>query len=146
MGRIFLSKEDFNKLKLKVQENVGNEIVFSSEDDLFNRKVIEKLNITILLLKVSGRKDFFKQRDAGFNEVMARVVFKKGILIGIDLDELILSKDKSRIFSRVKQNIELCKKFKIKMKFIGQKVSRDSKGLKSLGLVLGMPTWMTKCL
>jgi RNase P/RNase MRP subunit p30 len=75
---------------------------------------------------------------------MAREVAKKGIVIGIYLDELVLSLDKVRILARVKQNIELCKKFKIKMKFIGEQIKRDSRELKSLGLVLGMSTWMTK--
>lgn len=144
MERIFLFKEDFNRLKLKVKDNKDKEIVFSSEDDEFNRKVIEKLDVNVLLLKEESRRDYSKQRDSGFNQVMAREVAKKGIVIGIYLDELVLSKEKSRIIARVKQNIELCKKFKIPMKFIGEKIKRDSYELKSLGLVLGMSTWMTK--
>jgi RNase P/RNase MRP subunit p30 len=144
MERIFLFKEDFNRLKLKVKDNKDKEIVFSSEDAEFNRKVIEKLDVNVLLLKEESRRDYSKQRDSGFNQVMAREVAKKGIVIGIYLDELVLSLDKVRILARVKQNIELCKKFKIKMKFIGEQIKRDSRELKSLGLVLGMSTWMTK--
>ena len=144
MEKLFLIKEDFNKLKLKVSNNLDREIIFSSGDDDFNRKVVEKLAINCLLLKEEGRRDYSKQRDSGLNQVMAKEVAKKGIVIGIDLDELVFFKDKEKIISRVKQNIELCKKFKIKMKFFGFKVKKDSRELKSLGLVLGMPTSMTK--
>jgi RNase P/RNase MRP subunit p30 len=144
MEQIFLVKEDFNKLKLKVIENEGKEIIFSSNDDEFNRKVVEKLGISVLLLKEEGRRDYSKQRDSGFNQIMAREAAKKKVVIGIDLDEIVLSKEKSRIIARVRQNVELCKKFRIQMKFIGSKISKDSRELKSLGLVLGMPTGMTK--
>jgi len=54
------------------------------------------------------------------------------------------SKDKTEILARIKQNIKLCNKNKVQMKFIEQKHKRNIYDLKSLGLVLGMPTWMTK--
>ena len=53
-------------------------------------------------------------------------------------------KAQSEILARIKQNVKLCNKNKLKMKFIFEKNKRDSYDLKSLGLVLGMPTWMTK--
>jgi ribonuclease P/MRP protein subunit RPP1 len=86
-----------------------------------------------------------KQRDSGFNHVLARLAKKKNISLGINLDEIInsKSKEKSEILARVRQNIKLCNKNKLKMKFISSK-KRDRYNLKSLGLLLGMPTWMTK--
>jgi len=53
---------------------------------------------------------------------------------------------KAQILSRIRQNIKLCNKQKLKMKFIALKKQnqRDIYDLKSLGLILGMPTWMTK--
>ena len=81
---------------------------------------------------------------------MAKIVKKNKIVIGINLDEIIESKtkQKSEILSRVKQNIKLCNKNKINMKFIATnpKNNRNIYDLKSLGIVLGMPTWMTKSL
>ncbi|MBA7666460.1 hypothetical protein ES703_74541 [subsurface metagenome] len=86
-----------------------------------------------------------KQRDSGFNHVLAKLAKKKNISLGINLDEIINSesKGKSEILARVRQNIKLCNKNKLKMKFISDE-KRDGYNLKSLGLVLGMPTWMTK--
>ena len=71
---------------------------------------------------------------------------KKGIIIGINLDEIIKSgeKEKPRILARIKQNVKICNKNKLKMKFIYKNQKRDIHDLKALGLVLGMPTNMIK--
>ena len=70
------------------------------------------------------------------------------ILIGINLDEIVESKGKtkSEILARIQQNIKLCNKNKLNMKFIAlkEKNKRDVYDLQALGLVLSMPTWMTK--
>jgi len=144
MEQLYLFEEDFNRLKERVKKNKDKEIIFNSDNDDLNRKVIEKLPINVLLIREGGRKDYSKQRNSGLNSVMAREMFKKGIIVGIDLDELIFSKEREKIIARVKQNIELAKKYKINMRFFSEKIKKDNRELKSLGLVLGMPTWMTK--
>lgn len=149
--KTILKEKDFSKLKneIKKAKEDKKEIIFTSEDDELNRKVAEKLPINLLLISLSQRKDFQKQRNSGFNQVMAKVLRKNNISLGINLDEIIEEKDfkkKAEILARVKQNIRLCNKDKIKMRFIPQKEKnkREIYDLKSLGLVLGMPTWMTK--
>ncbi|MBU4117010.1 MAG: hypothetical protein KKG94_04625, partial [Nanoarchaeota archaeon] len=76
--------------------------------------------------------------------VLATIAKKNNIVIGINLDEIIEAKpkEKSEIISRIAQNIKLCNKNKLKIKFISQKHTRNIYDLKSLGLILGMPTWM----
>lgn len=148
MNQIILTQTNFNKLKNEVKLNSDKEIIFTSNDDELNRKVLEKLPIQILLINLTGRKDFQKQRNSGFNQVLAKIAKKNNIIIGINLDEIIESsgKEKAEILARIQQNIMLSNKNKIKMKFIAQKQrnNRNIYDLKSLGLVLGMPTWMTK--
>ena len=141
-----LTEKNFNRLKHLVKENKGKEIIFTSNDDELNRKVLEKLPIQILLINQSGRKDYQKQRNSGLNQVMAKIAKKNNIKIGINFDELLESKNKEKILSRIIQNIKLCNKYKIQMKFISPKNTKAivSHEIKSLGLVLGMPTWMTK--
>jgi len=99
-------------------------------------------------LNQAGRKDYQKQRNSGFNHVMAKLAKKKGIAIGINLDELIKSseKEKAGIIARIRQNIKICSKNKLKMKFIYKNQKRNLHDLMALGLVLGMPTNMTKSL
>jgi RNase P/RNase MRP subunit p30 len=149
--QILLTQKDFNKLKNEVKKTKEEEkqIIYFSEDDELNRKVIEKLDINVLLLNLNSRKDFQKQRNSGFNQVMAKIMKKKDLVLGINIDELIGEanlKRKSEIIARIKQNISICNKNKVKMKIITQneKNRRNIHDLRALGIVLGMPTWMTK--
>ena len=143
---VLIKETDFMKARKKIGENKGKVIVFSSSDDELNRKILEKEKINILLLNQSERKDAQKQRNSGFNQVLAKIAKKNNIAVGINLDEIIESKNKSEILSRIKQNIKICNKNKLKMKFISEKHKRNIYDLKALGLVLGMPTNMTKLL
>ncbi len=147
MKQIIIRETDFQKARRRIRENKEKEIIFSSNDDELNRKILEKLPVNVLLINQSGRKDRMKQRDSGFNQVMARLAKKNNVAIGINLDEIIdakTSKEKSQILARVRQNIKLCNKHKVKMKFIAKSKEKNSYDLKALGLVLGMPTWMIK--
>lgn len=151
INQILITQIEFNKLKNEVKKAKEDkkEIVFSSEDDELNRKVIEKIEINILLINLKNRKDFQKQRNSGFNQVLAKIIKKKNMVLGINLDEIVEErnlKNKAEILARLRQNIFLCKKNKIQMRFIVKKEqnTRDIYDLKSLGLILGMPTWMTK--
>jgi len=144
---ILIQENDFQKARNKIKKNKDKKIIFFSDNDELNRKVLEKEKIDILLLNQLKRKDTLKQRNSGFNHVLAKIAKKKEIIIGINLDEIINAnqKQKSKILARVMQNIKLCNKNKIKMKFISLKKNlRNIYDLKALGLVLGMPTWMTK--
>jgi len=147
-GKVIIHENNFDRARKLIQENSGKRIIFSSEDEEVNKKVLEKENIEILLLNQSGRKDFHKQRASGLNQVMAKLAKKKDVIIGINLDELIKSseKEKAAIIARIKQNIKICNKNKLKMKFIYKNQKRNLYDLTALGLVLGMPTWMVKSL
>ncbi len=100
---------------------------------------------------MAGRKDFQKQRNSGFNQVLAKLAKKNNVAIGINLNEILAlsGQEKAEILARIRQNIKLCSKNKLKMKFISIEKKDSIKktdiyNLKSLGLLLGMPTWMTK--
>jgi len=140
-----IQEDNFEKSRKKIRES-KKPVAFSSDNDDLNRKILEKEKINILLINQKQRKDFQKQRNSGFNQVLAKIAKKNKIIIGINLDEIINSKpnEKAKILARIRQNIKLCTKNKLKMKFIAQKHQRDIFDLKALGLVLGMPTKMTK--
>ena len=149
-GDIFLKEKNFNKLKIEIEKTrktyPNSRIVFFGEDDEINRQVLEKAKIDLILITLSRRKDFSKQRNSGLNTVLVNIAKKNRIEIGIDLDELdnLNKKEKSEILARIIQNINLCKKKKVQMKFISRKKRINLFTIKSLGLSLGMPTWMTK--
>jgi len=146
--KILIYENDFDKARKQIQKNAGEKIIFSSDNEETNRKVLEKEDIDVLLLNQAGKKDSQKQRNSGFNHIMAKLAKKKNIVIGINLDEIIKSseKEKAVILARVIQNIRICNKNKLKMKFIYKNQKRNLYDLKSLGLILGMPTNMIKSL
>lgn len=147
---ITITGKDFQKIRQEIKKHSektnDKKIIFYSDNDELNRKIIEKEKIDVLLINQANRKDFQKQRNSGLNHVLAKIAKKNKIKIGINLDEIIESNhiQKAKILARIIQNIELCKKNKVYMEFIQNKYKRDIYDLKSLGLVLGMPTWMTK--
>jgi len=137
-------EEARKKLKDARQKNPDSLVGFTSYDDELNRKVLEKEKIDFLIIPLSERKDFMKQRNSGFNQVLAKEAKKKVVVIGINIDDIIKENkfEKAKIFARARQNVKLCNKNKIQMKFFGK--NANTHDLKALGLVLGMPTWMTK--
>ena len=143
-----IQENTFEKARKEISKRKSQEIIFSSNNDELNRKVLEKLPIDILLINQKARRDRQKQRDSGFNQVLAKIAKKNKITIGINLDEIIESspQTKKKTLARVKQNIKLCNKNKLKMKFITiqKQNNRNLYDLKALGLILGMSTSMTK--
>ena len=148
MEQVLIHENNFDKARKLIKENKNKKIIFSSEDDELNRKIIDKEDISILLINQAGRKDFQKQRNSGLNQVLAKMAKKKNIAIGVNLDEIILSegKEKAKILARISQNIKICNKNKLKMEIIAldKKNDRNVYDLKALNLVLGMPTNMIK--
>ena len=141
---ILINENSFEKIREKISENKEKEIVFTSDDDDLNLKVLEKLPINMLLVNLRERKDYQKQRNSGFNQVMAKLSKKNNVKLGVNLDEIIdsIGKQKSEILARIRQNIKLCNKNKVEIKFfsLNKKNKKDPYDLKSLGLVLGLKT------
>ena len=144
---ILIQEKTFEKARNEIRKNLDKKVIFSSNDDNLNRKILEKEKVDIFVPLLADRKDFQKQRNSGFNHVLAKIAKKNNIIIGINLDEIINSnlKEKAKVLARVRQNIKLCNKNKLKMRFVfSDKNKRDIHDLKAVGLILGMPTQMVK--
>jgi len=149
MNTILIQEKTFEKARNEIRKNKGKTIIFSSNDDDLNRKILEKEKVDVFVPLLADRKDFQKQRNSGLNHVVAKIAKKNNVIIGINLDEIVKPKvkEKANILARVRQNVRLCNKNKIKMQFVfSDKNKKEIHDLKALGLVLGMPTWMTKSL
>ncbi|SRR3989344_1233335 len=128
-------------LAIKSEERI---IVLAGNEE-FNRQVLEKKGVDVLLFSNLYGKDKLKQRDSGLNHVLCKLAKKNGVIIGIDLKQLGSGSDfdKSFYLARLIQNIRLCKKFNVKMIIINVK-ENNKKDLNSFLLTLGMDTWMAK--
>jgi hypothetical protein len=80
-----ISEPTFEEARKKIKEIYKKysevEIVFSSNNDELNRKILEKEKISGLLLSQSARKDRQKQRESGLNQVLAKLTKKNKIVI-----------------------------------------------------------------
>src|SRR3989344_951884 len=96
-------KEDFNKLGLII-----------SKDYSTNRKLVENKKIKILVNPhVNSFRDSLHFRASGLDHVICSLCNKNNVSIGISLDSI----NDPIMLGRVKQNIKLCRKYKVRMLF-----------------------------
>jgi RNase P/RNase MRP subunit p30 len=120
------------------------QVIIQAQDDEFNRKIFENKDIDIVIgLETHSRKDYMKQRDSGLNEILAKLAKENKIKIAIDISKLKnhTPKDKAIILSRIKQNIQLCKRTKTKLVLIPKPNKQEAI---SLFLSLGASTSQAK--
>jgi RNase P/RNase MRP subunit p30 len=94
-------------------------IAVLGRDNIFNRRMIEKTKIDYLVSPERGdRKDTLKQRDSGFNHVLAKQAKANKISLVIDLTSINALKGKAKALrlGRVMQNIRICRKANCKIK------------------------------
>lgn len=118
-------------------------IIVKSQDDEFNRKVLEYGNFNVLLSPEAGiKRDKPKQLDSGLNSILAKIAEKNKIAIGIDIKEIsqLDKAEKAKRLARISQNIKICRKAKTKLAVINAK---DRKDASALLLSLGASTQQT---
>jgi RNase P/RNase MRP subunit p30 len=130
--------KEIDKLKQK-----GEKVIVLSQDDEFNRKILENKKINIFLINEEiESKDYSKQRNSGLNEVLAELGAKNKIKIGINIEEIIKEdkKEQAKSLARLAQNILLCKKAKTDMIIFSENKLKDKRAIFSLLITLGLDT------
>jgi len=129
----------------KLMAKSSKMIAVLAKDDEFNRKIFENAKVDMVFgLEIGKKKDRLRQRDSGFNQVLAKLAKNNGISIGLDFSLLNRLDDYelSVLLARMSQNIALCKKYKVDMVIVNSKETDIS--LRAFLLTLGMPTSMVK--
>lgn len=137
------SPEQARKLIEKTSKN-NQQVIVKGKDIEFNRKILETKNVKMLILSLSKGRDKLKERDSGLNHILAKIAQDKNIEIAVDFSEIINSekKEKAKILSRLKQNIMLAKKFKLKLVIINK--PNDKLSLAALFRILSADTKLAK--
>jgi len=80
------------------------------------RLVFEKSGVFCIFDLELQKKDFMHQRGSGFNHIMARLASSKGTCVGFSLNSILNSSaiQQAVLMGRLKQNIKLCRKYKVK--------------------------------
>lgn len=96
----------------KVQRDI-NTFVKNPEDARF---VFEKARPVCVFDLELQKKDFMHQRGSGFNHIMAKFANSNNIAVGFSFSTILNAQpiNRSKIIGRIKQNIKLCRKHKVK--------------------------------
>jgi RNase P/RNase MRP subunit p30 len=140
------------KIKLKIAfEATGtkiykvhdiNEIVIAKASEN-SRDVIARYMPNVAYdLELSAQKDFAKARNSGLDKAICQFANKNSVLVAVSFSNILNSS--AQLIGRVKQNIKLCKKYKVKT-MIGSFAKepyamRSPHELKAVLLSLGMYT------
>ena len=116
--------------------------------DTVNRSAVENKSVDILMHPEKDRpKDFMKSRNSGLNQVLCKLAFKNKVAIGFDFNFLLDAKETLRpyILGRMKLNVTLCNKYKVKMYVCNScKNERSNSDLEAFGRILGMKKFEVK--
>ncbi len=131
-----INTNNFSKAKDMLKKEEKPKIVLA-QDKEFNRKMLEKADFDILLSPERNTyQTTVKNIDSGLNHVLCKIANKKGIRIGIDLNEIrnLEKKKKAIVLEKIIQNIKLCRKYKVLLALKGAKDNLNSTAfLLSLG-------------
>jgi ribonuclease P/MRP protein subunit RPP1 len=139
-----LFNKDFNKLRRKIIKS-KELVVIQGGDEKINRFAVENKKVNILLSPEKGKKnDFIHSRNSGLNQILAKLANKNKIQIGFSFNYILNSRDKKRalILGRMKQNVKICRKYKVKMRlgsFANKNFElRSADALLAFGKCIGM--------
>lgn len=150
-GYFIRSSESEARRIIDSLKNSGKVIAFEGGDSVKNRRALESLKIDYLVSpEKNSHKHSLKQRDSGFNHVLANIAAKKKIPIVINMAE-VSSLEKFLLAKRISQliqNVLVCRKTGCALK-IASFASKKSNVLnpharRSFGLSIGMSTKQAK--
>lgn len=115
------------------------------------RRAIEKTEVSLVYdLETGMRGDKMHYPQSGLNHIVAKIAHDQQKIIGLSFSTLVSAKGmkRTRILGRMKQNIKLCRKYKVAM-CLGSFAHdpyhmRQGNDLMSLGITLGMTPGQAK--
>lgn len=117
-------------------------IIFGGDENTNNKALENKKTDILVSPERNAKKDNLHFRDSGLNQVLCKLAADNKVAIGFNLSDLLNSKERNVLLGRMRQNVELCRKYKIKMvlaSFARNKYEqRNPRDMESLARVLGM--------
>lgn len=150
---VYTSKNQFYKKKCDIkihnailtdEKRIEKELMTFVKNPKDARLAFEKSKPSCVFDLELQRRDFIHQRGSGLNHIMARLAAQNDVKIGFSFSTILNASpvDRSKVIGRVKQNIMLCRKYKVKTvvaSFASNPLEmRSAKDLISFFTVLGM--------
>ena len=146
---LFLDKDFIlleTKFKKEIQDTVkrakGKPIFYRAADEGALRFVLEKTPIKLIFsLESVAAKDSPHHVRGGLDQVSCKIAAEKGKIMAFSFHDLLQAANKGPLLARMKFNIQLCRKYKVKTFFSTFAKSkwelRSAKDLEALWRVLG---------
>ncbi len=134
--------ENEYEFKRKIKSIRTNLIIVEGNQKI-NRSILENRKVDILLSpEKDSSRDSLDYRSPGLNQVLCKLAAKNNIAIAFSFNEILNAKDAAKIIGIIRQNIKLCRKYKVKMIFASFAEDpfnmRSLKDLLSVAIFLGM--------
>ncbi len=82
------------------------------------RFALEKSEVDIILgMEKIFAKDSLHYLKSGLDQILCKIALDKNKIIGFSVQEILDAKERSKLLARIRFNIHLCKKYKVKMLF-----------------------------
>jgi len=133
------SKKDLLK---KINQAKGKLTIFKADSEEMLRFALEKTNVDLVFgMETINPKDSVHFVRGGLDQITCRIAKEKDKIIAFSFSEILNAKNKDKIIARMKLNIKLCKKYKVKIFFSSfaknDKESRSAEDLFAFWKVLG---------
>lgn len=127
LENITIIEEKTKKELLKKINRAKNKLTIykpSSEEML--RFVLEKSKIDAILgMENINLKDSMHYVRGGLDQISCKIAAEKGKIVAFSFNEILNSKNRSRLLARMRLNIKLCRKYKVKTIFSNFAKSRN---------------------
>ncbi len=133
------------KVKFAEKTKQGYKVDNLIMTDKGTRKNFENKNIKLFFdLENKDERDFIHQRNSGLNHILAKIAHEENKIIAFNFSTVLNanSEKRAKTLGRMKQNVKLCRKYKVKM-FIGSFAKnpyelRGKYELRAFGFMIGM--------
>ena len=151
-SKVFFS-EDFVLLKEKTEKELLKKIrearqrklrtIYVPESEEMLRFALEKSDIDMICgIEQIHPKDSFHFLRGGLDQVLCVIAANKDKTIVFSFTDALHSSERGKLLARVRSNIKLCRKYKVKMQLISLASSememRSAKDLEAFGRILGI--------
>lgn len=101
-------------LKFKSKRKVYDFIVAKASGK--SRDILERRKADIIYdFEKNAREDYIHHRASGLNQVLCKLARKNNVAVGFSVSSILNSKQKPVLLGRIKQNVRLCRKYKVKV-------------------------------
>ena len=115
---VFVKTNEKKELLKKIREAKGKLVIFEASSEEMLRFALEKTKVDIIVgVEKIHPKDSLHYVRSGLDQVLCRIASDNEKTIAFSFNDILNDKDRAKILARMKLNLKLCKKYKVKTIF-----------------------------